>query len=520
MMIKEETKIKENLGKIRVGIIIFAVYLWYQTSISTLALFPVVLLAASMLLTTWTMRGESWLYVLTASLIQSLIFLVLSAGASLTYWIELQALAAHTTSIFEIIINITVCVFLGALCLFVRKNKAAWKFEYASITKWRKAVVILIASSLSVLPWASIAFDKSLIEFDFIPFSQFQRPLTGQLTFSPDSSKIIAFSANTMGKEISSWDVKKGEQLPTITAPGRVQQAAFSNNGQYMAIGWRRSWNPSEKDAYLTLLDLKTNTPIELNRKEPIDNVTYIGINSVAFSNDSKYLALLIAPVPGEASQKETVNTIIEIWDTETWEMTKIIKGPLGTWGGKLTYSPDGRYLAMVGREKDNRCICIWDVSTGTLHKVLAQEKELDLRNEVVTPYALGNIIFSPDGRHFAAAIRLDEGRFIKIWDVTTWKMVRILPLRYGTYENAMAYSPDGGYLAVIDESSVKVWNTKNHLLAGTLPHPEKYLTRGIAYSPDGRYIAAGGEKYIKIWDVSEYELGKFKWKTRSGIEL
>jgi WD40 repeat protein len=74
-----------------------------------------------------------------------------------------------------------------------------------------------------------------------------------------------------------------------------------------------------------------------------------------------------------------------------------------------------------------------------------------------------------------------------------------------------MAYSPDGGYLAVIDESSVKVWNTRNHLLAGTLPHPEKYLRRGIAYSPDGRYIAAGGEKYIKIWDVSEYNLGMYR---------
>ncbi|WP_110955859.1 WD40 repeat domain-containing protein [Anaerosinus massiliensis] len=515
MMQEEETKIKEYLGKIRAGIMIFAVCLWYQTSISKLALFPVVFLAASLLLATWTMRGKSWLYLLTASLVQLLIFVVLSVGASLTYWIELQALAAHTTSIFEIIINITVCVFLGALCLFVRKNKAAWKFEYASITKWRKAIVILMAISLSVLPWASIAFDKSLIEFDFIPYSQFQRPLTGQLTFSPDSSKIIAFSATTMGKEISGWDVKKGEQLPTITAPDRVSQAAFSNNGQYMAIGWRRSWNPSEKDAYLLLLDLKTDKPIELNRKERIDNVTYRGINSVVFSNDSKYLALLIAPGNVEASQKETVNTIIEIWDTETREMTKIIKGPLGTWGGNLTYSPDGRYLAMVGREKDNISICIWDVATGNLHKVLAQEKELDLYNKEVIPYALGNIIFSPDGKYIAAAIRLSQVSFIKIWDVTTWKLVDILPLRYGAYDNSMAYSPDGVYLAYISENSVKVWNTRSHLLAGTLPHPEKYLTRGIAYSPDGRYIAAGGEKYIKIWDVSEYELGKFKWKTR-----
>jgi len=515
-MIKEETRIKEYLGKIRAGIMIFAVCLWYQTSISKLALFPVVLFAASLLLATWTMRGESWLYLLTASLIQSLTFMVNSVDVFWTYLtelrlIELRVVDAHTANIFEITMNITVCVFLGALCLFVRKNKALWKFEYASITKWRKAVVILMASSLSVLPWASIAFDKSLIEFDSIPFYQYnKRPLTGQLAFSPDSSKIIAFGATTMGKEISGWDVEKGKQLPSITAPDRVKQAAFSNNGQYMAIGWRRYCNLSEQDAYLMLLDLKTNKSIELNRKEPLDNVTYIGINSVAFSNDSKYLALLIAPGHVEASQKETVNTIIEIWDTETWEREKIIKGPVGTWGGNLTYSPDGQYLAMVGREKDNSCICIWDVSTGNLHKVLAQEKELDLYNNIA-PYGVLNVIFSPDGRQIAATVRLDQGRFIKIWDVTTWKMVRILPLRYGAYENAMAYSPGGSYLAVIGESSVKVWNTRNHLLVGTLPHPEKYLTRGIAYSPDGRYIVAGGEKYIKIWDVSKYSLGKYR---------
>jgi WD40 repeat protein len=99
-----------------------------------------------------------------------------------------------------------------------------------------------------------------------------------------------------------------------------------------------------------------------------------------------------------------------------------------GNEGDDLTYSPDGRYLAMVGREKDNSCICIWDVSTGNLHKVLAQEKELNLHSEEVTPYALPNVIFSPDGRHIAVAIRLDEARFIKIWDVTTWKLVGILP--------------------------------------------------------------------------------------------
>ena len=86
-MQEEETKIKEYLGKIRAGIVIFAVCLWYQTSISKLALLPVALLAASLLLTTWTMRGESWLYLLTASLIQSLTFVVLSVGASWTYWI-------------------------------------------------------------------------------------------------------------------------------------------------------------------------------------------------------------------------------------------------------------------------------------------------------------------------------------------------------------------------------------------------------------------------------------------------
>ena len=398
------------------------------------------------------------------------------------------------STIFKTIINIVVCSLFTLQYIFVKNNKALWNFEYMTIAKWRKIIVVFMALSLSMLPWKGLSFDNSVLIFEPSSIIQPGLDFDGHLSFVHDSSKIIAFGMRTLGNKISVWDVKTRKSEPSIMARREVRDVAFSNDGQYMAIGWRRSWNPTEKDVYLELLDLKTNEIIELQRKEPFDKERYLGINAVAFSNDSKYLALLLVPdTPSNAFQRETANSIIEIWDAGTWELIKNIKGPSGSWPRNLIYSPDGKYL--VTDAEYRKGICIWDIATGSLYKTFAQENWIR------------DIIFNPDGRYIAAGVSDGVVSSIKIWDIKTLKVVRTLPSNYQSDGNFIAFSPDGNYLAVIDYNAVKIWNMKTGLVAKTLSHPEKLLQRGLAYSPDGRYIAAGGEKYVKIWDVSEYNV-------------
>ncbi len=76
---------------------------------------------------------------------------------------------------------------------------------------------------------------------------------------------------------------------------------------------------------------------------------------------------------------------------------------------------------------------------------------------------------------------------------------------------SALAFSPDGAWLAVGDYQQVHVFGSKDKRLVRTLTgHAD--LVRALAFSPDGRLLAAAGGApsqfgEVKVWDVATGEL-------------
>jgi WD40 repeat protein len=191
-----------------------------------------------------------------------------------------------------------------------------------------------------------------------------------------------------------------------------------------------------------------------------------------------------------------------------------------------ITFSPDGRLVAMSGR---NKSITVWDAETGALKATLLSGQN---NKEGVNGFA-----FSPDGRTAATRDYFDKS--VRLWDVETWKVKASLPGRKRNLETKMKagasfeeefgpvpFSPDGSRIlsereddvvAVSDVATGQERMTLKHDTRGdnkdTLKaifllgsHHFLYLQTG--YSPDGRWIfTINGDKSAKVWDAATGKL-------------
>ena len=93
----------------------------------------------------------------------------------------------------------------------------------------------------------------------------------------------------------------------------------------------------------------------------------------------------------------------------------------------KIALSPDGTRLASAAQGGDDHTIRIWDVETGVLSRLLDQGTK-----------RVGDLAFSPDGQRFAAVV----GLVVKVWDLESWHEE---PVRTGLHIGGrIAFSPDG----------------------------------------------------------------------------
>jgi WD40 repeat protein/tRNA A-37 threonylcarbamoyl transferase component Bud32 len=182
----------------------------------------------------------------------------------------------------------------------------------------------------------------------------------------------------------------------------------------------------------------------------------------VSFTGDRQLLAAATWRPAGKGA--------VRVWDLHTHRelWTYEMNNPDST--GAIVFSPDGKYLIATGANQ----IHVWDSRTGKIVQTLEQLG------------GLAGICFSPDGRRLASA---DFGRkCVKVfdWDGAKLSEVRVLDGHRAPVV-AVAYSPDGKYLASGDERTCKVWNAQSLDKPRTLDTPAWQL----AFTPDSRTLWA-----------------------------
>jgi len=178
-------------------------------------------------------------------------------------------------------------------------------------------------------------------------------------------------------------------------------------------------------------------------------------------------------------------NNNIEIWNPETGEVVQTLTGHTNC-VTNVCCSLDGKYIASGSEDHSAK---IWDTTTWKLVRTL-QEK-------IPNYYNINHLCFSPNSKQIA----FGSGNYIKIWDIQTADLIN-------SFDNndsptSICFSPNGEQIASGgNQINVKIWDTKSGSLIHTLEGHAHYVM-SLCYSPDSKYIVSGSCDWnIKIWDT------------------
>jgi WD40 repeat protein len=170
-----------------------------------------------------------------------------------------------------------------------------------------------------------------------------------------------------------------------------------------------------------------------------------------------------------------------------------------------LAYSPDGRTIA-AGGEAPQPNVRLWNATDLiVLHDVAGHGQP----DHGVT-YA---VAFSPDSQILATAgieaVDLSSAsepgaEMVKLWDVASGSLLRVIPATSGFYSMAVAFSHDGALLATSGyHGPIEIWRVSDGALVTSIPYPTTVY--GVTFSPDDTGLLSSGLDHVAtLWRVAD----------------
>jgi eukaryotic-like serine/threonine-protein kinase len=287
-------------------------------------------------------------------------------------------------------------------------------------------------------------------------------PASLSVVFSPDARTIAASDFN---RSAHLWDVETGQKLRDFAGVHKmpVVSAAFSRDGRALAT--------SGEDGFAALWDVASGTCLR-----------------ILYGHTSRVDGVAFSPV-GRRLATSSYDSTIRLWDPETGRETGLLRGHHGTVIGPVQFDRAGSRLLSSGSDGAK----LWDVSRVSGSLVLESHNGW--------AYCAA---FQPGGRVAATGGHL----VINLWDTETGRRLHSGHQPHPAGVVAIAYSPEGRFLASTGESApsvrdggARVWNAETLALRHELKG-HAGAVYGVAYGPDGRTLATAGiDGTVRFWD-------------------
>lgn len=336
-------------------------------------------------------------------------------------------------------------------------------FQILEKSKTDPNMAIAASNSITILNLAEVPFSGLNLAQIRVPEAYLQGAIFDKTVLDgadlSHANLVDAFLGHCSLKNAQMLEVQFG-QRPYLKHDSTVFDVAISPNGKWLAS--------AVNSGIVQLWDMQTGK--ELKRFCGHSE----GVFACAFSPDNKLLA--------SASDDET----IRLWDVQTGREVMRLKGYSYIWHtDKMRYcifSPNGKWLASIGKYEDRISARLWDVQTGKeLRKFVGGDSYC---------------AFSPDSKWLAYP---SSDNILCLWEVQTGKELMNGLSHKGI--NFCAFSIDGKWLASAGrDKRICLWDLQTGSEGMNLLHSDS--VRCCAFSSNGKWLASVAGKNVFIWDL------------------
>lgn len=322
------------------------------------------------------------------------------------------------------------------------------------------------------------------------------------VAFNPDGSRIATAPQSPTGGAIRLWDAATGRELGKLEGhAAEFHGLAFGPAGETLVSGDKagnvRRWDVKTgslrqelqvggQDFNALALVLSTDGRFAFVNKGKQGIIWNLesGTQISSLSLDSNWANAAFAP--DNALLAVSDYPVIRIIDVTSGKCQDVLRGQLDL-GFSLAFSSDGSRLVSC----DDLALMIWDMQRRQQRFAIDQRPGASPHNIQET----GQVFFTSDGRHLITSMN----REAVSWEIASKQR----QVEYERDVASMAMSPDGSRLVTATHAgAVKVWDTRSGRELITLSDKFEPGRNDLQYSPDGRFIACVDEGRVTAWDV------------------
>lgn len=307
---------------------------------------------------------------------------------------------------------------------------------------------------------------------------------------SPDKNKILVLGGLDFEKNpfpTSVWEAESGKRIAVLDKSSRpIRSAVWSKNGETLVTADNASLKNSsvrEKRTEFCFWDGKT---LEFRACVFLDDVTWRYL-----SHDGR--SLFTTSVPSKKGFlgipfTNGMANVIRIWDARTGKNDKNLSvgdDNFATLTWKLMPSPDGRFFALVSKNKDkddDHRILVWEIeSLSELPKYIIKA------NPKVGDSSLR---YTPDGKYFA----LDAGKNAQVYELETGRL---------KYEIVDADVPDFW----LSDNRIALYRKTDKIKALEVADQKLVFEEKVAYATTERVLATSTDSNGVVHNQTETEI-------------